>query len=484
MSDFFTKLLNKISKNVSRRKPTKWNKNQIKLDLLQLEDRITPSNSPIIVTTNAASGTGSLDAAITLANTTAGDDIIDFNFASVTSPYTITLAGALPNIIDATSVIRDSNSQPIGTAGTVTINGLGASSLTISGSVGGFSIFNIASGGNLTISGVTVTGAKTSSNGGGFDNNGTLSISNSTITLNSSSSNANGGGAGGIFNNTGATLTVSNSTITSNKAKSGAGIHNFSGTVTVSNSTISANQTYSDRGGAIYNNTGGTLIVANSTLSDNSSVYAGGGICNKGVATISNTTIANNKTFYGGGISNEGGTITLTSSTIATNSASINGGGIDNRGILNIANTIIANSNTGGDYAGGGTVNLINGATAANNIVTLGSFPLWATTEPTLNLGSLTNNGGPTKTIALTSSTPASVTAGGNASISNNPIYANGLDQRGYTRSTTAPSIGAYEFNGTAPAAPGAPTNVTGTAGNGQVALTWTAPSSNGGAVR
>ena len=41
MGDFFSKLLNKISKSVSRRKPTKWNKNQIKLDILQLEERIT-----------------------------------------------------------------------------------------------------------------------------------------------------------------------------------------------------------------------------------------------------------------------------------------------------------------------------------------------------------------------------------------------------------------------------------------------------------
>jgi VCBS repeat-containing protein len=46
MGDFFSKLLNKISKSVSRRKPTKWNKNQIKLDILQLEERITPATLP------------------------------------------------------------------------------------------------------------------------------------------------------------------------------------------------------------------------------------------------------------------------------------------------------------------------------------------------------------------------------------------------------------------------------------------------------
>jgi hypothetical protein len=50
-------------------------------------------------------------------------------------------------------------------------------------------------------------------------------------------------------------------------------------------------------------------------------------------------------------------------------------------------------------------VNVINGATAANNIVTQGSFS-WATTVSVLNLGPLQNNGGPTETIDLTNSPP------------------------------------------------------------------------------
>ena len=43
--------------------------------------------------------------------------------------------------------------------------------------------------------------------------------------------------------------------------------------------------------------------------------------------------------------------------------------------------------------------------------------------------------------------------AAGDATISNAaPIF--GLDQRGYIRSSTAPSIGAYEYDGAVPAAP------------------------------
>ncbi len=91
----------------------------------------------------------SLREAITLANTTPGNDQISVNLTGA-NPYTITLAGALPNIVSANTSVSG------GTAGTVTITGLGASNLNINGNLGGFSIFNIASGGNLFISGVTV----------------------------------------------------------------------------------------------------------------------------------------------------------------------------------------------------------------------------------------------------------------------------------------------------------------------------------------
>ncbi|MFN5288509.1 MAG: hypothetical protein ACK5E4_00305, partial [Planctomycetia bacterium] len=81
------------------------------MDLLGLEERVVPATFTVV--NNLDSGTGSLRQAIIDANTTAGNDTIDFAFATGTSPYTITLASALPNIA-ATS-----------TAGTLTINGLG-----------------------------------------------------------------------------------------------------------------------------------------------------------------------------------------------------------------------------------------------------------------------------------------------------------------------------------------------------------------------
>jgi hypothetical protein len=385
--------------------------------LLQLESRIVPANFQVTSLADTATG-GTLREAIDLANTTAGNDTIDFAsslFSGGAGTITL-LTSQLPQILDASTAISGS------TRGTLTITGPGPSTLTISASNGNFRIFDIASGGNLSISGVTVSGAQiTTGNGGAFNNAGTLTVSNSTLNNNTTTTNG-----GGIFNGGTGILTVSNSTLFTNSANHGAGIYN-SGTATVTNSTLNSNTATNDGGG--INNNGGTLTLTNSTISGNTA-NAGGGIQNFATLTVTNSTISGNIAILGGGIRN--------SST------------------LNIANTIIANSTSGGDYSSlVGTVNLISGATAANNLVSQGTFS-WATTVSVLNLGPLTNNGGPTSTMALTNSSPASVKTGGNLSISNaSPV--NGLDQRGFVRSSTAPSIGAYEFNGVAPSSPPLP---------------------------
>ena len=395
-----------------------------KLEILSLEERITPAT--YTVTNNNDTGLGSLRRAIVDSNLTPESDNIVFAITG-----TITLGSALPSV-DSTA-----------TAGTLTITGPGSSNLTISGNNGNanrdFNIFTISStisfggsGGNLAISGVTVSGAKTSGYGGAFYNKGNLTISNCIVSGNT----ANNGG--GIYNTrVPGTVTISNSIISGNTASgNGGGIFNsrFGGStgtvtnVTISNSTISGNT--AKNGGGIYNESnpyGGINLVtiSNSTISGNSATApsnGGGGIRNRGFLNLSNSTLSNNAApGYGGGISNGGGT-------------------------LNIANTIIANStgSTGGsDFSGPGTVNLIAGATAANNLITLESV-LWATkvTSAQLNLGPLQNNGGPTSTMALGAGSVAIAT--GSATISNaSPI--NGLDQRGFIRSSTAPCIGAFE---------------------------------------
>ena len=340
-------------------------------------------------TVNSDDGVTSLREAIEAANATSVNDEIIFASSLFTNGAitTIALQAALPTIA-ATSG-----------AGALTITGPGASALKLEGNNGDvnrdFRIFNIAVGGDLSISGVTVSGANTSGNGGAFNNAGTLNIANSTISDNKATS-------GGAFNNAG-TLNIANSTISNNSASS--------------------------FGGAIENISGAILNIANSTLSSNSA------------------------SSFGGGIDNYGGTLTVISSTLSGNSTTNSGsggGGIYSSGpiTITITNTIIANSTTGGDFAGPGAVSL-GTASQANNLITQGTYS-WATTVTSaqLNLDFLQDNGGPTSTIALG---VGSVAIGaGNATISNNfPI--NGKDQRGVTRSSTAPSIGAFEGISTAP---------------------------------
>ena len=168
-----------------------------RLELLSLEDRVVPATFTVL--NDSDSGAGSLRQAIIDANATTANDII--NFSVVNSSYTIIPLTALPSIATTNS------------AGTLTINGLGASSLTtINANGGNFSIFTINSGGNLTIYGVTVTGANTSGSGGAFFNNGRLNIYSSTI-----SGNTAAGNGGGINNQgSGATLNIFNSTISGN----------------------------------------------------------------------------------------------------------------------------------------------------------------------------------------------------------------------------------------------------------------------------
>ncbi|MEI6684524.1 MAG: choice-of-anchor Q domain-containing protein, partial [Planctomycetota bacterium] len=346
---------------------------------------VTPSAAVTYSVTNTLdSGLGSLRQAINDANATAGNDIINFNFATGSGPYKITLNSSLPNILAASS------------SGSLTITGLGAPSLTIGANKNNFSIFSIDSGGNLSISGVTVSGAQTTGKGGAFNNAGTLTVSNSTISGNTADT-----GGGGIFNN--GTLTVTNSTLSGNSAVYGGGISNNS-TLTVFNCTLSSNIA-SSIGGGILNSGNGILTLTSSTLSDNSaaalfnSVSGGGGIFNSSAGFI----------------------------------------GV---GIVNITNTIIANSTSGGDYSGIGNI-----GTNLNNLVEDGSITGTIQADPLL--GPLQNNGGPTFTMALGAGSPA--IGAGNAPISNTtPI--NSLDQRGFARSYSAPSIGAYEYNGIAPA--------------------------------
>ena len=386
--------------------------------LERLEDRIVPA---IITVTSAAddmivNGQVTLREAIQAANTnsrvdgsTAGSGADTIQFAAGLAGQTITLGG--------TELLITSP---------LTINGLGATQLSISGN-NTSRIFEVTAGNSVTISGLTLTQGK-ADNGGGILNSGILKLCNSTISGNSAifgggeSDIINSGNGGGISNL--GTLTISNSTISGNStifstsfnngdiinSGNGGGISNL-GTLTISNSTISANSTIistsvngdasnSENGGGISNL--GTLTISNSTISGNNDVGIfglanniinggnGGGISNLGTLAIDNSTVSANlvQAFYGipdnvdngGGISNVG-TLTISNSTISAN----NGSGISNFADtgnvkLTISNSMItANKSESGEgggirnFAGSGNATLmINNSTVSGNTAGFG----------------------------------------------------------------------------------------------------------------
>ena len=235
----------------------------------------------------------------------------------------------------------------------------------------------------------------------------------------------------------GANVTVSNITITGGQANqgyasaSGGGIQN-AGTLTLDDSVVSQN-TAGQAGGGIAN-TMGTLTVDDSVIAGNTaSGFGGGGIANnQGVVTVINSVItANTSAQRGAGLLNFGGTVTLTDTTVSGNT----GIGIDSTsGSVTLDGTIVANSTGAADLSGSfvGSNDLIDDSTGSG-LASLVSGPAL--------LAPLGNYGGPTESMPPLPGSPA---LGNGATFA----AADGVDQRGVTRSLTAPTIGAFESAG------------------------------------
>ena len=200
--------------------------------------------------------------------------------------------------------------------------------------------------------------------------------------------------------------------------------------------------------GAIFNN--GTLTVTNSTFSDNAG-GDGGAINNEDMLTVTNSTFyENSATDQGGAIFSEG-MLTVTNSTFYDNSAPTGlydqGGGIFNAATATVANSILADSTGGnciGDTITDGGYNISDDDTCGFTGTGANGKPIGDNvSDAHIKLGSLTNNGGPTETIALGT---------GSYAIDAIPIaLCPATDQRGAPRPDpgspleTACDIGAFE---------------------------------------
>lgn len=284
--------------------------------------------------------------------------------------------------------------------------------------------------------------------GAGFNNSGgTLVVRNSNFYRGNMSPTGRGGA---IYNQFG-TVEVTNSLFLNNYAVAGGAIYNWYGSLTVIDSTFESNGSTGYPGGGAIASTTGVLTVTNSTFSYNS---AGGGVpfsSGGGIYSDDDILAVSNSTFYSNFATDNGGGIyaaqsgawspTLTNSTFYLNSATT-GGGINvysNLVGFDFANNIVAGSPSGGDCVVTGYTGIgIN----TGNLVQDGSCSAGLSGDP--NLGPLTDNGGPTETMALLAASPA-IDAGDDATCAAAPV--NNLDQRGIARPQGAQcDIGAYEY--------------------------------------
>jgi hypothetical protein len=327
----------------------------------------------------------------------------------------------------------------------------GSQPTTITGPVSGVIINGNSQGtvfkinNTATLTGLTITGGSA----GGILNTSSLTLADTIITGNSSDA---GVGGGGLLNNGTASLThviVSKNSVT-NFGGTGGGIQNFvSASLTLTDVTVSGNMCTTGAGGGIYN-VGGTAILDDVTVSGNAAGGSGGGINNYGTMTLVNGTVAANSGASGGGIYN-GGTLTVTNATITENRGG-SGDGICNAHITTIDNSIIArNAGPAGvdvfgsfNSLGFNLVGQTSGSTGWNG------SDITGVTDP--RLGMLSNNGGPTETIALLSGSPA-IDHGNNVpavDANDNPLT---TDQRGLPRiSNGTVDIGAFEVQRLPPA--------------------------------
>jgi predicted outer membrane repeat protein len=310
----------------------------------------------------------------------------------------------------------------------------------------------------------------------------TLTISNSILRANSAPT----GGGGAIAAMNGMTLT--RSTVTGNNAANGGGAIASNAYVTVDYSTISNNMvTASDAtgGGGIY--ASGKIAVHHSVISGNTSATVGGGIYSMQLLDMIDTTLSDNtaQNGAGGGVFARYSGVSITSSTVSGNRASTNGGGIDAtdadftnstfndnsantdggavfaNDITAAYSTLAGNTAHGGDgggfaFVGSATVNgtIVSGNQPAdvgstNRRAVSGAFNLIGSAASgapldTLRcdprLGALSDNGGPTVTMA-----PAAGSCAINAASS---VPSVNIDQRGVSRPGmpgTRADIGAVE---------------------------------------
>ena len=293
--------------------------------------------------------------------------------------------------IERTTVERNHSSYVAGG-----VSSMGTGSVTIVDSIfTDNSIGESGSGGgvyadtNLTVINSTFSNNDASQDGWGGGiamYGGDLAISGSSFIENTA--DVNGGYGGAIFATYDASLAITDSEFVENTGWTGGAIYVESdgAATTIDSSTFDRNHA-SDIGGAVY--AGFSVNITNSTFSGNTA-KTGGGIGSYHFGSAADNVVANS-TFSGNSATDAGSSIAAWSGITLTGSIFADSSGVGSCSAMSSYSSV-------GEVIDGG-YNLSSDATCVSAATSL------ANTDPLLD--ALADNGGPTKTHALTSNSPA-----------------------------------------------------------------------------
>lgn len=344
---------------------------------------------------------------------------------------------AIPNdtIYIGPGVFNDHVTVPVSITGLV-LQGAGMHATTVDGGFNASgSVFTIAPDTTVTINDMSIRGGE-AENGGGIDSAGNLTLERDEVAFNIATGSATAPGSGGgiyvVATGSNPGLTVSDSAIILNKATGGAGGGVFAVSGAINGSTPSTSLTRD-------------LIYDNRVISrpDLSSTSPDGGGAHVYFALLRQDTITGNQVVdpsglpqgTGGGVVAVAGGL-LTSDTIVGNTAAQDTGLYGELGLPAVSGTILDGRC---DRLVGQAYNVVQDPSCGGGPGTVvGQDPM---VQP------LHDNGGPTETMAIPTSSPA-YDADPNAADQLGTGTCSGTDQRGVPylqRGAARCDIGAYQ---------------------------------------
>ena len=339
---------------------------------ITVNDPLDESDNPTNATPASLGSTVSLRDAVNAANNSLTPTNIVFDPTVFSGSKTITLVQGPLTLNNTTEFI--------------TITGPGTT-LLISGN-NATTVFTVNNGTTATISDLAIGNGDSEFDGGGIVNDGTLTLDTTTIENNACGFFGNGGG---IYSD--GTLTVDNSTIEGNTATYGIGGGIFCyGSITVENSTFVNNSVPNggQGGGIALFNQSSSGLFENCTFTENSAPGSwGGAIWIYGpTVTLDDCTFDGNTAANGPGI---GSTFTSEASPVLNNCIMADAVDLYQNITFSTqsANNLLGPGASGGLTAGNSSGNIFESSIAA------------------MDLGTLSNKGGPTETIPLLAGSPA-----------------------------------------------------------------------------